>query len=39
VEVMAEADGDAWWADYKRQLESRFAEESILIRALPCRML
>lgn len=39
VEVMAEADGDAWWADYKRQLESRFAQESILIRALPCRML
>ena len=37
VEVMVdEADG-RWWADYRMRLEGRFRQETILIRALPCR--
>lgn len=39
VEVMAEGIDAPWWAAYKARLESRFAQETILIRALPCRTL
>ena len=38
VEVLTE-ETDEWWADYKRLLEKRFAQETILIRAVPCRLL
>src|SRR5688572_15655387 len=38
VEVMEEEGVGGWWADYRRELESRFAQETILIRALPCRL-
>lgn len=39
VEVMAESGGDEWWAAYRARLESRFEQETILIRALPCRVI
>ena len=39
VEVMAEESSDDWWDDYRRRRESRFAQETILIRAIPCRVL
>lgn len=38
VEVMNEEPDDLWWADYKKTLEQRFAQETILIRQLPCRV-
>jgi hypothetical protein len=38
VEVMNENLEDLWWADYKRTLEARFAQDTILIRQLPCRV-
>ena len=37
IEVMVEESQDGWWADFKRTLETRFRQETILIRALPCR--
>lgn len=37
VEVMVEDGDPRWWADYKVRLEGRFQQETILIRALPCR--
>lgn len=33
-EVMAEALERAWWKDYRAQLERRFRQERILVRAL-----
>jgi hypothetical protein len=32
-EVMTDAFDRAWWSSYRRQLESRFAQDVILIRA------
>jgi len=32
-EVMAQAFDRGWWSDYRRQLEARFAQDVILIRA------
>ncbi|CAA9302377.1 MAG: hypothetical protein AVDCRST_MAG71-263 [uncultured Lysobacter sp.] len=32
-EVMAEALDHAWWRDYRKQLEQRFKQEEIMIRA------
>ena len=32
-EVMAESLDRAWWFDYRRELERRFAQEEILLRA------
>ena len=32
-EVMAEALERGWWANYRRELERRFAQEAIVIRA------
>jgi hypothetical protein len=34
VEVVVEAVDRAWWADYRRVLEQRFAQEVIHVRAL-----
>ncbi len=39
VEVMADTGDDAWWAVYRARLEARFEQETILIRALPCRVI
>jgi hypothetical protein len=33
VEVMADALDRGWWADYRRELERRFRQEEIVIRA------
>jgi hypothetical protein len=33
VEVMADELDRGWWADYRRDLESRFRQDEILIRA------
>lgn len=32
-EVMAEAIDRAWWGEYRRRLEQRFAQDSIVVRA------
>ena len=37
VEVLVREPDDTWWADYKRTLEARFKQDTILIRAVPCR--
>ena len=37
VEVMVEDADAAWWAEYKTRLAARFSQETMLIRALPCR--
>jgi hypothetical protein len=39
IEVMAEQIDAAWWAASRQKLESRFEQQSVLIRALPCRVL
>jgi hypothetical protein len=39
VEVMADALDRAWWADYRRTLESRFRQDEIVIRATPMERL
>jgi len=39
VEVMVESIDEEWWSDYRSTLEARFKQETILIRALPCRTL
>lgn len=37
IEVVVEKIDDDWWGDYRSALEARFKQETILIRALPCR--
>lgn len=39
VEVMIPDLDAALWRNYRRELESRFRQETILIRALPCRVI
>ena len=39
VEVMAEELDRAWWDAYRRELESRFRQDQILIRATTCERL
>ena len=39
VEVLVERGNATWWAEYKTRLAGRFEQETILIRALPCRTL
>ena len=39
VEVMADELDRGWWADYRRELETRFRQDEILIRATPCERL
>ena len=34
-EVMVDALDRAWWRDYRRALESRFAQQELVVRALP----
>ena len=38
-EVMAEALDEAWWRDYRRKLEERFAQDEIVVRAVEARRL
>jgi hypothetical protein len=38
-EVMAEAVDAGWWQDYRRQLETRFRQEKLVVRAHQIRML
>lgn len=33
VEVMVDETDAAWWADYRQQLEQRFSQDTILVRA------
>ena len=35
VEVMEDEPDRAWWADYRGQLERRFRQDEVVIRALP----
>jgi hypothetical protein len=39
LEVMMERIDRAWWADYRRELERRFRQERILIRATEAELL
>lgn len=39
VEVMTEKVDPAWWAAYRRELETRFEQEEILIRSYQTRKL
>jgi hypothetical protein len=39
VEVMADSLDRAWWAGYRRELEARFRQDEILIRATECERL
>lgn len=39
VEVLTDVPDDEWWAAYRTELERRFQQETILIRALPCRVI
>jgi hypothetical protein len=39
LEVMADALDTAWWADYRRSLEERFAQEVVVVRAQEIRVL
>lgn len=38
-EVMAETLEEAWWADFRREMEAQFRQEKIVIRAHPIRLL
>ena len=38
-EVMTDALDERWWGDYRRSLESRFAQEELLVRAVEARRL
>lgn len=39
IEVMVEHLDPEWWADYRSQLETRFQQESVVVRSLGIRML
>jgi hypothetical protein len=38
-EVLVESLDRAWWARYRESLEQRFAQDSVLVRALPVEQL
>lgn len=38
-EVMVEAVDRSWWAEYRERLETRFAQDEVLIRVLPAEKL
>lgn len=38
-EVMARRADKLWWRKYRRALETRFAQDSIIVRALPFRQI
>ncbi|MCO6406535.1 hypothetical protein GTW10_24005, partial [Aurantimonas endophytica] len=37
IEIMVDEIEDAWWKDYRAQLEAVFEQEEVLIRVTPCR--
>ena len=39
VEVLVDALDRAWWAGYRRSLETRFAQDEVLVRAVPVERL
>ena len=39
VEVMVETLDRAWWQSYRRDLETRFRQQELLVRALACERL
>ncbi len=39
LEVMAEELDAAWWASYRHELETRFAQDAIVVRAQEIRLL
>ena len=39
VEVQVDELDGSWWRAYRVRLEERFQQETVLIRALPCRLL
>jgi hypothetical protein len=39
VEVMMETLDRAWWQSYRRELEARFRQQELLVRALACERL
>jgi hypothetical protein len=38
-EVMVDTLDAAWWADYRRELEQRFAQQELVVRAQPIQRL
>lgn len=38
-EVMIESLDVAWWGDYRRQLEARFAQQALVVRSQPITLL
>jgi len=38
-EVMLETLDHLWWANYREQLRQAFAQDKLIIRALPCELL
>lgn len=38
-EVMAPEVDDAWWSDYRRQLETRFRQQQVVVRVQDIRLL
>jgi hypothetical protein len=39
VEVMCERLDRAWWGEYRAELEARFRQDTVLVRASPAEML
>lgn len=39
VEVVVRELDEAWWRDYRRQLEIAFEQSEIMIRVIPCRLI
>jgi hypothetical protein len=39
IEVMVDSLDHAWWSAYRRELESRFRQQELLVRALACERL
>ena len=39
VEVVVDALDAGWWTAYRRELEVRFAQDEVLVRARPCERL
>lgn len=39
LEVQVDAIDHAWWRGYRQELEARFQQKSVLIRALACEVL
>jgi hypothetical protein len=39
VEVVVDTVDENWWTDYRKQLEKRFGQDRILMRAISCRII